>query len=207
MKKFEVIEIEYDKLEEDLRSNCEDLIEKNNILFNYDEEQEQYIAFVKFDPQRARSLGHKPRKSDSNSRLLRRKKKEFRSKKYGIFNDFPFKKKSPKNKHSKKSEKILIKGSKMSRSPKKRHKPKPIEPTEKTQADFHDSCFESNPKSRRKIPNIKGSVMYRPSHRGRSADLTRRINNLPEETSQRTIPKRKLKNNDNRGYTQFGMCF
>ena len=45
MKKFEVIEIEYDKLRDDLKSNCEELIDKNNIMFNYDEEQDQYIAF------------------------------------------------------------------------------------------------------------------------------------------------------------------
>ena len=201
MKKFEVIEIEYDKLREDLKSNCEELIEQNDILFNYDAEQDQYIAFVKFDPQRARSLGHKPRGSDVNTRILRRKRKNFVSKKYGIFNDFPFKQRTPKEK-SPDQKKVLIKGSK--RSPSVKKKPKVVfkPTTEQTQAVFHESCLKSEIKSRSKVKRIKGSTVYRPSHRGRSADLVRRINQSPGKPKKRLPRRSPLK--DTRGYAQVG---
>ena len=205
MKKFEVIEIEYDQLREDLRSNCEELIEQNNILFNYDQEQDQYIAYVKFDPGRARSLDAQPRKSDTNSRLLRRKKKPFASSKYGIFNDFPFKPRKPPRAGSPDPSKPLIKSSKQSPSPKKKQpKAKILSPTEETQAVFHESCLKPHIESRAKVKRIKSSVVYKPSIRGRSADLARKINNLPGESGQRRVPRRTKKNEDNRGYKQVG---
>ena len=102
-----------------------------------------------------------------------------------------------------KSEKLLIKGSKRSPSPLQFQKPKSKLQTEKTQSDFHENCMRSNPRKKQK-KQVQASIVYRPSHRGRSADLTRKINNLPGERSERTFLKKKMKGNDKRGYTQLG---
>jgi hypothetical protein len=204
MKKFEVIEIEYDQLREDLKSNCEDMIDKNNIMFNFNEEEDQYIAYVKFDPYRARSLEPKPRYSSPHTRVLRRKKKNFVSNKYGIFNDYPFKPRSIREK-SEESTKILIKSSKS--PPKKKRKPKIKEPTKETQGVFHESCLKEEIKSRSKYSRVKGTVMYKPTSRGRSADLARRINNLPGEGGRSKVSKKVKFSRDNRGYKQTGKIF
>jgi hypothetical protein len=203
MKKFEVIEIEYDKLGEDLKSNCEDLIEKNNIMFNYDEEQDQYIAFVKFDPNRARSLDPTPRNSDTNSRILRRKKKAFASKKYGIFNDYPFKPKNLENDEGS-QKKLEIKGSRRSPSQKKFKNSRRHSPTPETQEMFHESCLKEEIKSRAKSPRVQSSVVYRPSHKGRSADLSRNVNFSPKGSFKQILKKKSNKFRDKRGYKKIG---
>ena len=205
MKKFEVIEIEYEKLRDDLKSNCEELIDKNNIMFNYDEEQDQYIAFVKFDPSRARSLDPKPRDSESNSRVLRRKKKQIASKKYGIFNDYPFKPRKKKESRIESPKKVLIKGSRKSPSFKKNaHKPNEKTPTPETQAIFHESCLKDEIKSRAKSPRITSRVFYRPSHKGRSADLERKVRYSPPNSERIVLKKKSGKAQDNRGYKNVG---
>ena len=84
MKRFEVVEIEYDKLRNDLRKNCDKLIHKHNIKFNYDIERDEYVALVKMSksPLKKKSRHTSPAKISHNFKKRMQKREE--TDKYGI---------------------------------------------------------------------------------------------------------------------------
>jgi hypothetical protein len=84
MKRFEVVEIEYDKLRNDLRQNCDKLIHKHNIKFNYDIERDEYVALVKMSksPFKKKSRNTSPAKISQNFNKRMQKREE--TEKYGI---------------------------------------------------------------------------------------------------------------------------
>ena len=177
MKKYEIVEIDYEKLRTDLKSNCEEMINKHNIKFNYDDEKNEYIALIKFDHKRARSLDLHSRGNRSNSRVIRKKKKKIESGKYGIYNDYPFiaKKENLADNQNEVEEKKLTKSNNRYQF---KGKYKPL--TEKSQKDLHDSCLKNELKSRRKIKRVRSQVVYRPSHSDTRKGLARKLNRVVE---------------------------
>ena len=99
MRKFKVVEIEYDKLRNDLKNNCDQMIKRHNIKFNYDIERDEYVALVKMSksPLRKRFRNSSPVRisQNFNQRMKNRRKLE----KYGIHQKIPRRSIEPNTPH------------------------------------------------------------------------------------------------------------